>query len=409
MIGRRELLKRGGWLGAVALGHGAFLRSLLAAEGGSKRNLVFVELDGGNDGLNTIVPFGVDGGLYSTLYRPLLQVPAETLLPLDDALGFHPRLAPLMPQWDAGRMAAIVGVGSPLPTFSHDFAKKVWATGDPTGATATGWFGRYLASQSATKPRAFDVARFADPMFAGAKQFVPAFPGLDSLKFPVDKKHPGDAAARRKAFLAMHAQLAAEDSMSGAIASTAEELVGVIDDYSKLKPLDHALPYPSHPVGDALALVARLLLSKLGLRFHHVAFEGFDTHAAQNLGFLHEQKLDVLARALAAFQADLDANGLAQDTLVVVYSEFGRALFENASLGTDHGTAGPVIVLGNGVAGGRYGEHPSLAPEHLSPIQEMVATVDYRDVLGTVAMRWLQADPGPLFPGHAVADLGFLR
>ncbi len=409
---RREALKRGLLFGAAAMANGfmpsALLRSAFAAPGPQARNLVFVELDGGNDGLNTIVPHGIDGGLYAKTYRPTLGIPAETTIPLNDSLGFNPNLAPLMPLFDSGRMAVVQGVGSPLGSFSHDFAKKFWATGDPTGETTSGWFGRYLATLPGSKSLAFDVSNYADGLFAGSKQFVAAFPSLESLAFPIDKKHPDDGWARKKAFLAMHSTLAGSDTALGAIAATGEKLIDVLAQYSKVKPVAHVGKYPQHPVGDALALVVRLLRSSLGLRFHHVVFEGFDTHANQDQGFSHDQKLATLAKALAAFHADLDHYGLAKNTLVIVYSEFGRALFENASRGTDHGTAAPVFVLGDGVAGGLYGVHPSLEPRNLSSIEEMVATTDYRDVLGTIAMRWLDADPAPLFPDHVMSDLGFI-
>jgi uncharacterized protein (DUF1501 family) len=408
-LSRRDVLRRGLCGGAAMLGaQGASLRSLFASEG-AVRNLVFVELDGGNDGLNTIVPHGVDGGLYAAHYRPQLHVPAASVLPIDEEIGFNPNLAPLQSLWESGRLAVIQGVGSPLPTFSHDFAKKVWATGDPTGETTTGWLGRYLATLPKNKSRAYDVASFADDLFAGAKQFVPAFPSLDGLKFPTDKKHPNDAWARKQAFEVIHAMHAQHgDALLAELGATGERLLSVLSDYSGVKSVSHAGKYPNHALGKALQTVVRLLKSKLGLRYHHVVFEGFDTHGSQDSGFSHDQRLGTLALALAAFQKDLEKHGLAKDTLVVVYSEFGRALYENASRGTDHGTAAPVLVLGDRVVGGLHREHPSLRLDAISGDGEMIATTDYRDVLGTIAMRWIETDPTPLFPGHVVADLGFV-
>lgn len=407
-LSRREVLKRGLGCGATALiAQGATVRSLLAAES-STRNLVLVELDGGNDGLNTIVPHGLFGGAYTTHYRPQLHVPAESVLPITDALGFNPRLAPLMPAWEAGKLAVIQGVGSPLPTFSHDFAKKVWATGDPTGQTTTGWLGRYLATLPKITSRAFDVAAYADDLFDGAKQFVPSFPSLSGLKFPTDKKHPDDAWARKQAFQSIHSMFAKQDSLLGSIGETGEALLDTLADYSAVKSVSHAGSYPNHALGKALQTVVRLLKSNLGLRYHHVVFEGFDSHGSQDSGFSHDERLATLALALAAFQKDLEKHKLAKDTLIVVYSEFGRALYENASRGTDHGTAAPVLVLGDRVLGGLHGEHPSLDLDALTDDAEMIATIDYRDVLGTIAMRWIGTDPAPLFPGHVVTDLGFV-
>lgn len=408
-MNRRRFLERSALTaGSLLASHSVWVRSLAAATPQS-RNLVLIELDGGNDGLNTVVPYGIDRGLYHSLYRPSLGIPTEKLLVLDERFGLNPALAPLLPLYSSGKLAIVLGVGSPEPTFSHDFAKKVWATGEPSGELTSGWVGRYLNELPGAKSRAFDVGNFANRVFGGAKQLVPAFPGLSGLKFPIDKKHPEDGAARELAYRAIHEGLALEDSPRGEIARTGALGLGVADEFRKIDSVKHSALYPKHEFAEALQLVARVLSSKLGLRIHHVAFPSFDTHARQDEGFSHDQKLAVLAKSLSGFRDDLKHLGLASKTLVVVYSEFGRSLFENASRGTDHGTAAPVLVLGESVAGGLYGEQPSLLPENLSAIQEMVATVDYRDVLGTVATRWLETAAGPLLPGHSVTDLGFLK
>lgn len=409
-ITRREFLRKGAAAAPVAvLGPGVFARALEAAPAYAKRNLVFVELHGGNDGLNTVVPYGLAGGAYYDLYRTALGIPEASLLKLDGNFGLNPALLPLLPAWQAGRLAIVHGVGIPGASFSHEQAKRCWATGDPTGAVATGWLGRYLKAETGSAPRAFDVGAFANRMFSGAGELVPAFPSLKSLAFPFDAKYPADAAKRRAAFAAMCGSLGAEPGLSGAIAATGTELLDVIGEYGKLPKFSHSQGYPSHPLGAALKLVVRLLNAKLGLHFHHVQFDGFDTHAAQALGFSHDQKLAALAAALAAFEQDLAAAGVADRTIVVVYSEFGRAAFDNASYGTDHGTAAPVLVLGQPVAGGFHGEHPDLDPAALSPILELVATADFRAVLGTLVERWLGGSAAAVFPGFVPLDLGFVK
>ncbi len=404
---RREFLERGVILvPASVLASNAMVGSLLASPSHPKRNLVFVELRGGNDGLNTVVPYGFQGGIYYD-HRPTLGVPADAVLPIDDEFGFHPALGALLPHWDAGRLAIVRGVGFPNPSFSHAFARKVFATGDPTGATSSGWFGRFLNASPAPEARVFDVNRFVSSMFAGAAEFVPAFLRPKNLSFPGPSAKK-EVAARRRAYEQAVAGLAREGGLLGDVSRAGERFLESVDTYSAVPKGPHVGLYPAHPLGHAMRLVKDLIASPLPLRYHHVVFGGFDTHSGQDDLAYHEARLEVVAGALAAFQADLTASGDAKKTVTVVYSEFGRSVLENGSGGTDHGTAGLVLVLGAPVSGGFVDPHPSLHPGDLSDISELEVTTDFRDVFGTLLERWLGFDAAGLFPGHVVADLGFI-
>lgn len=400
--------------GALALTSGAL--SALPAVSTGGRKLVLFELDGGNDGLNTVVPHGLFGGLYASEYRPTTAIPAGACLPIDTGLGLHPALAPLMSHWDAGRLAIVQGVGSAGLTFSHEEARRAWATGDTGGLTPDGWLGRVLAAPTGTgMPAGVAIEGTRPTVVSGAGTDVPAFTKLSSFAVPYDNEHDDEFWLRRVAYeQLLTGATTSPDPRLASVGATGEQLLQLIDALADLPEFPHVGDYPeAWSPTQALQLAMRLMAGGLGLDHFTVRLGGFDTHANQVSGDdvltgTHADLLGRLSQGLAAFHADLTAAGLADDVLILVYSEFGRALHENGSLGTDHGTAGPVLVLGNGVSGGLVGEHPSLLAEDLTDQDELTALIDFRDVLGTVADRWLGADPAAVFPGHGYAPLPFL-
>lgn len=407
---RRELLKNGLLLApAGLLWPRTSLASLRAGPTAVPRNLVFVELKGGNDGLNTVVPYGLNGGAYSATYRPTLGVAESDLLKIDDEIGFNPGLVALWDHFDGGRLAVLQGVSYPAPNFSHAFAQRIWATGDPTGGTPTGWFGRLLAQQGNPYPRAFDVNSSLTPLFRGSGGFVPSFKSMKDMSFPIDNRHRNDGPVRESAFRGMLLGLGQASGPLGHMAAEGTHLMAVLDAADTIPEYDNVGAYPDASLATDLALVARLIAAGVDLRYHHVQYGGFDTHASQNTNGYHAGKLAVIAESIAAFHQDLVDIGQSRQTLVIVYSEFGRSIYENGSGGCDHGSVGPVLVFGDGVHGGLATPHPSLDPADLTDENEMAMTTDFRDVFGTLASEWLDVDPAPLFPGHTVRNLRFVR
>jgi uncharacterized protein (DUF1501 family) len=411
---RRGFLKTGVCtLSAAALGPGILLRSVAGAQGAPPRNLLLVELDGGNDGLNTVVPWAVDGGAYYSEYRPTLSVPESSVLKVPGTpVGFHPSLAELKIHYDAGRLAVVQGVSYPNPNFSHDYSMRIWHTGLPASPGQEGWLARYLnLHPTPAFPAALEVFDRRTLLTGETDGFLPAADSFDDVAFPSDGFHPGDAQNRKSAYAAIAAGAESLPDPLGSIAATSSGLLDLIDAFSAIAPVPYVGTYPAGRFGRSLRLVVRLLVGNVGLRIFHLGYGGFDTHDDQNAGGFHAGLLATLSQGLNALHADLVANGLADDTLVVVFSEFGRTVYENGSHGSDHGSVNPVFVFGNGVNGGFATPHPSLDPGALTPDGEPAMVADFRDVFGTVLLRWLEETPsnlGSILPGHAVSDLGFL-
>lgn len=414
-VNRRDFLRRGAVIGsAVAFGPQVFLRPLLARASAAPRNLVVVELIGGNDGLNTLVPFGLNGGAYYGLYRKTIGVPEGKLLKVGgQPVAFHPALAPLKNEFDAGRLAVIHGVSGPMPSFSHTGARRIWLSGDPSGQAGEGWLGRHLAQHPAPPfPSAAELFPGVTQLTAGAPSIVPAIQSLSEFHFPVDPLHPEESLLRRTTFASLAASAQQAGGSLAAIGGASLGVLELIDGFATVPPASGPA-YPNGPFADALKTAARLLASGLGLRLFHLGLTGFDTHTEQDKTGNHSTLLSRLASGLAAFRADLLVKGIESDTLVMVFTEFGRTVFENAGGGTDHGTVAPVLVMGSGVHGGFVNAHPSLDPAALTAQDhELAPQADFRDVIGSLLMGWLGESPSAaaeILHGYQPADLGFVK
>jgi uncharacterized protein (DUF1501 family) len=406
----------------MALLPGSVLRAMFAPPGGNGRNLVLVDLRGGNDGLNMVVPYGLNGGTYYSEFRPTLGVPLAKVLPLTGSIGLNQSMASLKTHYDAGRLAIAQGVSYPEPSYSHEVAQRIWQNGDPANAAPDGWLARFLAQLGApSSPNAVALSDTLTLMLSGAGSFVPNFQKLADFTFPYDGDHPQDKANREAAFTAIASGLANPGGQPGggqsaaaaahlaAMSATSTGILDLIQLFSTVPPFQHVGVYPpNNGLSGSLKTTVRLMHANIGMRYFHLLYGGFDTHADQEQGDFHSLRLGMLSDALHAFWQDLQAVGLADDTLVVVFSEFGRTVYENGSGGTDHGSVNPVLVFGNAVTGGLANAHPSMDPGDLTGEGELPMAADFRDVFGTVVSRWLGGDAGAVFPGHTLAPLPFL-
>ena len=411
-MNRRDFLRGSAVVGSTAaLSGGVLLRPLLGGSPVSGVNLVVVELIGGNDGFNTFVPYAVNGGLYYSHYRETLSIEESKLLKVPgQPVAFHPAFGQLKNHFDAGRLAVLQGVSVPDPTFSHTQARRVWRSGDPTGQAGDGWLGRYLARYPAPAfPTAAEVFQSVTQLTSGAPGVVPALQKIEEYKFPFDPLHPEEAGLRRAMFDRIAKGNGSLGGSLGAAGQSSTSMLDLIDAFATIP----AAPtgYPNEPFAQALRTGAQLLGSGLGVRLLHVGLAGFDTHTDQKKNGYHASLLSRVSHGLAAFQADLVHRGIDQQTLVIVGSEFGRTIYENASGGCDHGTVSPVMALGAMVAGGIINEHPSLKVGDLTEHSEPPMAVDFRDVVGTVLTRWFgesQSAATEILLGHPPVDLGFL-
>lgn len=394
---RRDFLVRSGLAaigGAVAVGSAPARAmaptTLVEALGRTEtdRVLVLIQLQGGNDGLNTVVPYRND--LYADA-RPSLRLAAGDVIDLDGDHGLHAALAPARRFWDDGKLAIVQSVGYPEQDLSHFRGTDIWLSGSPADEVwTTGWAGRTIAPSFPN----FDAEPPAAPP---AVQIGTSAP----LLFEADGAGYGMSIRDVESFLRLAAggdpyptydlpdtPAGAELAFARRIANDAFRYRDAIYDATQAATNDAAAGYPDTMLAAELAAVARLIKGRLGSRMYLVSLGGFDTHAAQ--ADEHALLLGTLAGALDAFFRDLNASDDDQRTLAVTFSEFGRRVEENGSAGTDHGTSAPLFLAGPAVEGGLHGAAPDLAD--LDEIGNLRHAVDFRQVYATVMRSWLGLD-----------------
>lgn len=411
-VTRRDLMKRAAVaLPAIYLGPKTFLRAAMGSPLAGEHNIVFVELDGGNDGINTVIPYGVNGGTYYTEFRQSIAIPENQILKVNSEIGFHPAMTALKSHYDAGRLAVVQGCSYPNPNFSHEVAAGIFDTGTPSTPYGPGWLARYIALQPPPSfPMALDASSSnVNGLLSGSGTLVPGIKSVSEFVLPFDSKYSADKNNRRVAYEAIaNALKSSTQGNTGAIASTSVDIVDLVNVFQTIPSYTPSVPFPNNSFGKALRLVAQMLKANLGTRYFHVSFGGFDTHAEQNVNGYHAARLQTISDGIGALYTNLTALGVMSDTIVVVYSEFGRTVYENGSQGTDHGTIVPMLVLGDAVTGGLTTPHPSMNPGNLTSSKEPPMVTDFRNVWCTILTKWLGGSAAQVFPGFAFTDLGFL-
>lgn len=384
MLSRRDLfqtiLKRSSLL-ALAPTVPGFLattaRSAIPEKEG--RILVVIQLDGGNDGINTVVPFTDEG---YRKHRRLLALPSRRIVKINDRVGLHSALRSFDKLLDAGQLAIVQGVGYPNPSRSHFQSMAIWQTArlKASQRDGFGWLGRGLDAQK--QPR-----KDGDAYFIGTEQLPIALRGrraiATALERPDDLLLPTGVDWQRAL-----GKTKPTDDLSAYVHRTALNAYTTSANLHALRraSADDA-SYPLGQLGQQLQLVARLVKANLGARVYHVRQGGYDTHANQLSR--HGELLSDLARSVKALLDDLHQAKLADRVVLLAFSEFGRTVRENGSAGTDHGTAGPVFLAGPRIKGGLVGTTPSLTdldPKH----GDLKVGIDFRQVYATVLRDWLR-------------------
>ena len=337
-----------------------------------RRTLVLVELKGGNDGLNTVIPFA-DAAYYRL--RPKLAIKRERVIQADERLGFNAALEPLMPWWRRCRMAVVLGVGYPRPNLSHFRSVEIWETASETEEYLdSGWVARLFAE----RPRTDALA--ADGIVLGRNQVGPLFgPGFRSVSL----NNPEQAVKQAKrmkdlARAAPNPALAHVVRVQNDVRRAAQRILE-----KGVDTIDPGASFAATPFGRQLETAARLLRAGVAAPVIKVSIGSFDTHANQARN--HQVLLEQLASGLAAFAQSMETAGLWDRVLVMTYSEFGRRAGENGSAGTDHGTAAPHLMMGGRIRGGFYGDQPPL--DGLGD-GNLVHRVHFRSLYATVAREW---------------------
>ncbi len=368
-----------------ALGHAPLLDHLARIE--TDRVLVLLQLGGGNDGLNTVVP--VTNDLYYQ-QRPTIAIPGSQTISLGDDYGLHPSFGPLEPTWGEGQMAVVHSVGYPDPNLSHFRSTDIWLTASDSEETLlTGWGGRYLDD-------AFPDFETDPPTFPPAVQIGTSAP----LLFQGGGMNLGMSLVDINLFLQIAQGGTPYDPIDVPPLPYGDELAFVRtvanDSFRYLDAIqaatdaaDNEVEYPGGPLAQSLAACARLIKGRLGARIYHVTLGGFDTHADQP--GQHANLLGSLAASVRAFYEDLAASDDDARVLTTTFSEFGRRIAQNGSDGTDHGTAAPLFTFGPAVAGGLYGDGPDLVATDADG--NLVHTTDFRSVYATLLTDWFGLAP----------------
>lgn len=366
--------------------------------------LVLLTLYGGNDGLNTIVPTA--DATYAA-GRGSLAIPPTSTLRLDDRYGLHPSLAGLKALWDQGKLAIVPGVGYPSPSRSHFRSMDIWQSGVPDRVELTGWLGRWhdatgpdplrMLSIGPSVPRALVAKGGGAAAVPNGSFALPGGANVTNAFTEAVRIAPSELGSWGARITATGADLLRASAQLGPILKAGADLGGAsnLEAGASTTEKDSALDLQ-------FAEVATLIRAKVPSRVFSVSLGGFDTHANE-LGN-HADLLGVVDRGIAKFLASIASDTRANDVVVLVHSEFGRRVAANASSGTDHGTAGPVIVAGHGVRGGFHGDHPSLTDLDDGDLR---VTTDFRRVYSTVLEQVLGSDPS-IALGKRYDPLGFL-
>ncbi|MCB0588590.1 MAG: DUF1501 domain-containing protein [Phaeodactylibacter sp.] len=354
-----------------------------------ERALVIIRLAGGNDGLNTIVPL-YDYGTYIN-HRPTLAIPQNQLLYLNDSFGMPQFMQELNPLWQEGQMKVIHGVGYPEQNLSHFRSSDIWdSASDSNVVENSGWLGRYILNQfpdfftePPSVPPAIQIGNYGSILFHDEAG--------NSLAYSVTEPEELEQLAQIGELYDttnlpdcyFGEQLGFVRSITNSTFRYAESIVEAYQQSA------NTVEY-SGDLGYQLSLVARMVKGNLGTKLYLVSIDGFDTHAEQE--DMHTMLMSEVASQVKAFFDDLSAGGRAQDVLCMTVSEFGRRLDENASGGTDHGAAAPILLFGPGLNGnGFVGAHPNL--DNLDAAGNLIFTTDFRQVYASLLENWLCLDP----------------
>ena len=364
--------------------------------GASNKRLVVIFQRGAADGLNIVVPHA-EPAYYAM--RPSINIPRQQVIDLNGFFGLHPAMAPLKPLWDQRHLAVVHAAGSPDTTRSHFDAQDYMESGTPgVKDTSDGWLNRTLQSEPAVADSPFRAIALGTslPRILSGKASAVAVSNVNG--FGIAGGNPA-AVPLGNTFEAMYAQ--SVDTVLHGTATETFEAVKMLKsaDPQKYTPAPGA-NYPRGPFGNALRQTAQLIKSNLGVQIAFTDIGGWDSHV--NEGAVEGQLANVLrdfAQSIAAFWVDLGP--LAEETLIVTMSEFGRTARENGNRGTDHGHANVMFILGGPVRGGRvYGRWPGLDPSQLNEGRDLVLTTDFRRVLGEAVSRHLgNAHLNSVFPG----------
>ena len=388
--------------------------------------LVVLQMAGGNDGLNTVVPYADDS---YHVARPRLRLAADQVLKIDNHIALNPRLGGFKSLYDEGHLAIVQGVGYPNPNRSHFRSTEIWQTASDADHTLSeGWLGRYFDNccSGADPTVGVAIGEETPQAFAAKNPTGVTFSRPEQFRFRSSEPENGKMSTEEMFFRQLNEQGGGDDG--GTAASNTGGSIGAVPGKAKndLSTLDFlqrtaldaqlssdkvlaiarkyksTVAYPQGQLAASLNIIARMIAGGLATRVYYASQGGFDTHAGQIN--THERLMGEFNDAVSAFVADLKQQGNFERVLMITFSEFGRRVQENANGGTDHGTAAPMFVFGGAVKAGLFGRYPSLTDlDH----GDLKFNTDFRSVYGTVLDRWLKA-PSETVLGRKFSRIGIV-
>ena len=360
------------------------------------RSLVVIELMGGNDTLNTVIPY--NNGLYYD-FRSSIGIAQEDVLKIDDELGLNPNMVPFKDLWDKGTLAIINGIGYPEPDRSHFRSRDIWHTAEPVGIGGKGWLGAAIRDLDPTGENVLTGVNFGRglPRALVCKGVPVASVGnLETYGLLPDIQDEMMRRSALDAFSRMYGPDPGKDAVAQVLSQAgtgalkgADALRTAPQNYSS------SVEYGDNPIAQALKSVAQVMSADLGTRIYYASHGSYDSHSAELLA--HSKLWQEVSAAIADFTDDLREHNLEDDAIILVWSEFGRRIQDNGT-GCDHGSGGSAFVVGNPVKGGFYGQYPSLREEdHIDG--DMQFNNDFRSTYATVLDQWLGLDPDPIVNG----------
>ena len=359
--------------------------------------LVVIQLSGGNDCLDTVVPY-TNGFYYD--FRPTIKIAPEDVLPIDNAFGFHPSMGPIKHLWDEGKVAIINGIGYPHPDRSHFRSMDIWHTAEPEKIGTEGWLGRAIRELDPQGDNVLTGVNFGRglPRALGCRGVPVASVGnLETYGLFSDLQDERLRQATLETFTRMYGGAAGKDAVMSLLSQTGSDALKGAD-ILRTAPAKYTstVAYPATPVAQNLKSMAQVLFADLGTRIYYTQHGSFDTHSGELA--THAKLWQEVSGAVGSFMDDLREHGREDDAILFIFSEFGRRIRDNGS-GTDHGSGGVAFVIGSAVQGGMYGEYPSLKLEDQLN-GDLHFNNDFRCTYATLLEQWLGLASAPIVNGQ---------
>ena len=367
------------------------------ASNGRKKNLVVIELAGGNDYLNTIVPYG--NGLYYD-NRPAVRIGEDDVLPIDEEFGFNSNMGPIKRLWDEGKVAVINGIGYPNPNRSHFRSMDIWHTAEPDKIGTEGWLGRAIRDIDPKGENVLTGVNFGRglPRALGVRGVPVASVGnLETYGLFPDLEDEWLKKYALEAFSKMYGGDQGKDAIMDFLGQTGRDALKGAD-ILRTAPAKYSssIEYAANPIAQSLRSAAQVMFADLGTHIYYTQHGSFDTHSGELAS--HAQLWQDVAGGVGDFMDDLKEHGREDDAVILLFSEFGRRIKDNGS-GTDHGSGGVAFVVGGQVNGGMHGAYPSLKEEDQLE-GDLHFNNDFRGTYSTILEQWLALEAAPIVNGQ---------